>query len=421
MSRRIDFWLVLVAVVLFFGFTRPVYEGATLWLQALIGALLGAVVTVLVTSFLLRQQSEHQESLMNKQTAHQEKLLEKTTIAEAAKENAAKVFEEKLKSYTEFLTTLEQVTRDGSLNQEEVRRIVFQVGRLKMLSRVENVAKVSELLAYIFLDDFKTGPQRRNKIESDLLAGSVLSMVSVFRRELFEVGASGSTEASVSSEPDRRFELNLPPGWDAEVWISDLIKKLDPAVSDGSSSLDMEEDSDPPQPRGGGSGALAAQPGEWTGESSRIFYANTGGRNWEDMRQHGYWTCGGGARYRDQALTLRIGDEICAYVSGRGYVGLGVVRAPAVELQLHPMNGAPLHADTERNIRTNPGKLAEEREFAVAVHWTKSLTEGSPGWRGEKMFASPMTLCRLRDPGTLAMLRTALAPTNRPVATESPR
>jgi len=71
---------------------------------------------------------------------------------------------------------------------------------------------------------------------------------------------------------------------------------------------------------------------EWDGKS-RFF--NVGekagsGYRWEDYREYGFICAGGGKLYRNWMEQLQEGDIIYAYVSGRGYVGIGHVAKPAV-------------------------------------------------------------------------------------------
>jgi hypothetical protein len=66
---------------------------------------------------------------------------------------------------------------------------------------------------------------------------------------------------------------------------------------------------------------------EWDGKS-RFFNAGEkagSGYRWEDYREYGFICAGGGKRYRNWMEQLQESDVIYAYVSGRGYVGIGQV------------------------------------------------------------------------------------------------
>lgn len=75
-----------------------------------------------------------------------------------------------------------------------------------------------------------------------------------------------------------------------------------------------------------------ALPKKWDGKS-RFF--NIGekagsGYRWDDCRKYNFICAGGAKRYRNLMQELKIGDIIYAYVSGKGYVGIGTVMQKAV-------------------------------------------------------------------------------------------
>jgi hypothetical protein len=72
-----------------------------------------------------------------------------------------------------------------------------------------------------------------------------------------------------------------------------------------------------------------------SGEATGYYFMNTGdssneGRAWEDCYDYGFMIAGGGAEWQDHVKSLKIGDKVCAYLSGHGYVGIGEVNAEAV-------------------------------------------------------------------------------------------
>ena len=48
-------------------------------------------------------------------------------------------------------------------------------------------------------------------------------------------------------------------------------------------------------------------------------------RPWDDMRQYGFITAGGGKWYTDGLARLSIGDQVFYYQPNNGYLGYGVV------------------------------------------------------------------------------------------------
>ncbi len=72
-----------------------------------------------------------------------------------------------------------------------------------------------------------------------------------------------------------------------------------------------------------------------SGEATGYYFMNTGdgsneGRAWEDCYDYGFMIAGGGKDWQDHVKTLKVGDKVCAYLSGHGYVGIGEVVAEAV-------------------------------------------------------------------------------------------
>lgn len=348
--------------------------------------MLGAVVTVLITAALLDRQTASQQALIEKQTESQAALLEKQSQVEVDRERGAKVFEEKLRSYDAFLSVLEAATRDGRVDANEVRPLVFQFGRLKMHTRVQNVEAIASHVAELVTHLHGDGDAETKNI---YLQQKVLKIVGVFHDELSPdepLADAGSAAAKVQQE--------------AETRIGEYIQGLGqrdavPAEEEASAASISAATT------------IEAQNARWTGKAERLWYANTGGGDWEEMRRHGFWSCGGGELWYQMSRKLQPGDEFCAYFSGMGYVALGIVPGPARPLDV-------LYAEQKWQVR--PGSRVEEdlaknpdldpvyKEWAAPVIWTATAAPGT-AWRMDGMFASPMTLCRLRNPRTIAMLQ----------------
>ncbi len=149
-------------------------------------------------------------------------------------------------------------------------------------------------------------------------------------------------------------------------------------------------------------------------EGHRAWYVNVGGRSWRDMRRHGFWQAGGGTRYRDAVLRLREGDDVYAYVSGRGYVGFGVVSG-ARATRLDEFVGFDLRAladcDIEDRTRTaieRSRELSDDlAEYAAAIHWEATRGE-EEAVRMRGMFTTPLTACRLTHHATIDFVRARL-------------
>ena len=116
----------------------------------------------------------------------------------------------------------------------------------------------------------------------------------------------------------------------------------------------------------------------WDGKS---WFFNIGevGQNpysWEDDKKHSFICAGGGSRYRQIMQDFKIGEVIYAYVSGRGYVGIGTVVKRAM-----PFHDATLEdGKTKLSELYRAGKLTgnyngnedvDREDWIVLVKWEK--------------------------------------------------
>lgn len=123
-------------------------------------------------------------------------------------------------------------------------------------------------------------------------------------------------------------------------------------------------------------------------------------RCWEDAREYGFISAGGGIWYSNTLKLLSRGDRIWVNLPHTGYVGVGVVRRevrqakdvvfevegrqrPFSELQ---MQGSYLHD------RDDP----ERAEYVVQVDWLKTVPE-SQAVREVGFFGNQNSVCRPRD------------------------
>lgn len=119
------------------------------------GAIIGVVITVIITAVLLQGQ----------------------TSSEEKKDRNMKIFEKKQEVYHNFLAELKKIIQDNkisihSINEEEddnsvdeLKDLIFQLGLLKLHTKEENVKKVFEYVGKIIKmfdsDDYK--PKKENK------------------------------------------------------------------------------------------------------------------------------------------------------------------------------------------------------------------------------------------------------------------
>jgi len=153
----------------------------------------------------------------------------------------------------------------------------------------------------------------------------------------------------------------------------------------------------------------------WNG---RDFYVvlgtvENGTGRWDAARKYGFVGAGGGSWYSKPLRNLSPGKRVFAYVGGAGYVGVGEVTGSVVPLRdlEVPLNGSLVRVVEQPDL---PAPLRERAlsddedmtEYAVPVRWLiardadKAVTE-----RG--LFASQVTVCKLRDERTIEVVTSA--------------
>lgn len=116
----------------------------------------------------------------------------------------------------------------------------------------------------------------------------------------------------------------------------------------------------------------------WNGE----FYVSFGSapnRNWDEAREHGFISAGGGSWYTKSLGMLHEGARIWVNVPGEGYVGVGEVLEEAVPVDQFLVNNGngekvPI---TKLNLKVSSSTSAqqnpEEAEHLVRVKWLNTL------------------------------------------------
>lgn len=143
----------------------------------------------------------------------------------------------------------------------------------------------------------------------------------------------------------------------------------------------------------------------WTG----YYYVNAGHdpnfRSWDDMREFGFIAAGYGRIYSKRLEQLNEGDPIYVYQRGSGYVGYGVVAAPAaISRDFKLPDGRSLSEVQLRQpaILHDPDD-PETTDYIVGVDWRKTFPI-SEAHTFVGVFANQNVVCKLRDPATLEFL-----------------
>lgn len=148
--------MILLVVFIFVATLSGAWPGEGVSAQIL-SALAGAVVTAIITMFLLLGQTSNEEK----------------------KERNAKIFEEKLRIYNEFLQNLCQVVKDMEISKEEEIMLEFQVAQIAMHTSTESINKISEQVSAI-ITGIKTKDNQTGEMLNELFA-----IADIFYKELY--------------------------------------------------------------------------------------------------------------------------------------------------------------------------------------------------------------------------------------------
>jgi hypothetical protein len=149
---------------------------------------------------------------------------------------------------------------------------------------------------------------------------------------------------------------------------------------------------------------MDAEEASRTETGSGVWYVNVGDRSWDDSRRLGFWSAGGGRRYRAAVERLTEGDQIYAYASGCGYVGAGIVTGRAERIEAFLGDRTDIDDVTRAYVRDSLVQKDDDAEYAVSVQWT-AVRSLDCAERMKGMFAYPGTACTFKHEETLAFLR----------------
>ena len=132
----------------------------------LMAAILGVVITATITVVLLDGQSKKEQT---------------------AKRNS-KVFEEKLKIYQDFLTTLYDVVKDRKLTEDEKLLLEFKTSLVAMHCKPKNLDSVSAAVRNVISSVCPSDEEKKQKSQGNIpLLGSLLGVVEALKIDLYNV------------------------------------------------------------------------------------------------------------------------------------------------------------------------------------------------------------------------------------------
>jgi hypothetical protein len=139
----------------------------------------------------------------------------------------------------------------------------------------------------------------------------------------------------------------------------------------------------------------------WNGEFY-VSYGPTSARSWEDARQYGFISGGGGSWYSQTLKMLSPGDRIWVKIPKTGFVGVGRVREavrPIKEFTVQTSSGERpalevlKHADRYKVHADDPEKV----EYFVRVTWLDTVSE-TRAVNEVGLFGNQNTVCQPATP-----------------------
>lgn len=218
---------VLVAFVCFFAVYLRLFTGKELWYE-MFAAVLGVIITAVITMILLKGQTNN----------------------DVERERDAKVFEEKLRIYQDFLQQLQEVIKDGTLTEEEKILLQFQVSYVAMHCKQECIEKVSASVKQILA--CKCGNVKvENTDSSNELLDYLFNIIEAFRKDLY--GKEQHFEDKIRNNAINNLKLafeteeiqgdwkNIKAHWENGGWVIEGMNAQNPTLSlkrkDGTGSI----------------------------------------------------------------------------------------------------------------------------------------------------------------------------------------
>ncbi len=153
-----------------------------------------------------------------------------------------------------------------------------------------------------------------------------------------------------------------------------------------------------------------AKKAEWNGLDWFVTFGDGDHRSWEDAREHGFISAGGGEWYSRTLRALPTGARIFVHIPKHGYVAVGETLGPA-----EPFHQATVYVDgewiplRERPLRTSythgedSETVEDDTEYIVPVRWLVARPKSEAYWT-KGMFANQNSAGKLRQQFTLTRL-----------------
>ena len=139
----------------------------------------------------------------------------------------------------------------------------------------------------------------------------------------------------------------------------------------------------------------------WNGEFY-VSFGDASSRSWDDARQYGYISAGGGTWYSQTLKLLSPGQRVWVNIPKKGYVGVGIVEQtvqPAAEFMVSTPGGEKPVLDVVEHgpqYQALVGDL-ERSEYFVKVRWLTTL-DAAHAFNEVGLFGNQNTVCQPTTP-----------------------
>lgn len=145
--------------------------------------------------------------------------------------------------------------------------------------------------------------------------------------------------------------------------------------------------------------ALIEKPGEndWNGRDWYVCFGESeSGRSWQDAKNLGFVSAGGGVWYSRTLEKVPVGARIFVFVPQVGYVGCGITTGPAIDFYQSTQV-------TGKKLKGNYSHDNGAPEMLVPVEWLHAVdcTDALPS---KGLFANQNSACKLKDQSTIEAL-----------------
>lgn len=133
-----------------------------------------------------------------------------------------------------------------------------------------------------------------------------------------------------------------------------------------------------------------------------LYYFNVGEdkalfRSWEDCVKYNFISAGQGKAYKDAVLGFEKGDVIAAYLSGKGYVGIGRITHKAVPILDVRIGNIPLLDLDLKSKGLGRNKTDKENcDYVALVEWIACVNHSEAKWKQKSgIFSSQLVRASL--------------------------